>query len=417
MKRISIIAATVSGNRGAEAMLETAVGRLRDEHPDTQFAVFSYYPERDGELVTDPLVSVYSSTPAYLVLVLFPWSLVLGVLRLIGVRITRMGPESVRALAGSDALVDLAGVSFIDGREKYLPFNILNILPAILMGVPVAKLSQALGPFKGRWVRLAARILWRCTMVVPRGEVTEQNLVDIAFPKDRIFPAPDIAFLFEPRDALSDEGSIEADEILVRISRVKDEGGTVIGVCPSAVLAAKASAKGEDYAGFLSEMVGDIVRRGHTVLLFPNATRAGSAELRNNDLPVIEQIASRLEGSVADSVIAVGGDMNAAALRRLVSVCTCVVVSGFHAMVGALATSVPVLVMGWSHKYLEVMRQFGQERYVFDYSSGDSEAVLARLDELIARRDEASLEVSDALGDVQSRCREQFLELDRRILW
>jgi colanic acid/amylovoran biosynthesis protein len=47
-------------------------------------------------------------------------------------------------------LIDLAGVSFIDGREKFLPFNILTILPAMLLGVPVVKFAQAMGPSRIR---------------------------------------------------------------------------------------------------------------------------------------------------------------------------------------------------------------------------------------------------------------------------
>ncbi len=54
----------------------------------------------------------------------------------------------------------------------------------------------------------------------------------------------------------------------------------------------------------------------------------------------------------------------AAELRRLVRVCDVVGVSRFHAMVGALAESVPVAVMGWSHKYAEVMDSFGLARVV-----------------------------------------------------
>ncbi len=415
MKRVSIIAATVSGNRGAEAMLETTIGRIRDTHADAEFAVFSYYPERDAELVSDPRVSVYSSTPAYLVLVLFPWSLLLGMLRRVGIPITRLGPRSVRALAGSDVLVDLAGVSFIDGREKFLPFNVLTILPAILMGVPVAKLSQALGPFSGRWTRMAARILWRCALVVPRGEVTEQNLADIGFPDSLTFPAPDIAFLFEARDSLSHEGAREARHILTRIESVRSQGSTVVGLCPSAVLAAKAAARGEDYVGFLAHVVSDLTGQGHTVVLFPNATRAGSAKLRNNDLPVIAQIAERAGNGEAARVIAVAGDMDAASLRMVVSACSCVMVSRFHAMVGALAASVPVLVLGWSHKYLEVMSRFGQERYVFDYSSGDRAAIIARLDELIDHRAGVSAEIGEALNAVRTDCLAQFHELDQRV--
>ena len=63
----SIIAATCYGNRGAEAMLETVIGRLREREPALRFEVFSYDPADDRRLVDDPQVRIHSSTPFALV--------------------------------------------------------------------------------------------------------------------------------------------------------------------------------------------------------------------------------------------------------------------------------------------------------------------------------------------------------------
>lgn len=414
MKRFSVIAATVWGNRGAEAMLETAIGRLRDRVPDAEFAVFSYYQDRDVQLVTDPAVRVYSASPMSLVLVLFPWSVFLGLLRVLHLPY-RWGPESVRALAGSDALVDLAGVSFIDGREKFLPYNVLTILPAMLLGVPVFKLAQALGPFKNPVNRFASRILWRCAMIAPRGSVTVENLQAIGFPEDRMLPSPDVAFLFESRDSLSDEGRPEVAAISTNIGRFAARGFETVGVCPSAVIAGKAVSEGWDYPGFVAEIVRGILDTGRAVVLFPNATRASSNMLRNNDLPVIAQIMERLDDAEALPLLAVSGDVNAAGLREIVSLCSCVAVSRFHAMVAALSASVPVAVLGWSHKYLEVMRQFGQERYVFDAGEHEAAPFLERLTELCERRSEAAEEIRRAFPSVAEGSARQFDELIRRL--
>ncbi len=68
-----------------------------------------------------------------------------------------------RALAESDVLLDIGGITFSDGREKYLPFNILSIWPAMLLGVPVVKLAQAVGPFKNPLNRFLRKdFLFRC---------------------------------------------------------------------------------------------------------------------------------------------------------------------------------------------------------------------------------------------------------------
>src|SRR5690606_7864356 len=168
----SIIAATLSGNRGAEAMLETVIGRLRSDRDGLEFHVFTYYPDDDRRLlVDDPAIHLHSSTPMALVLRLFPLALLFGLLKaLFGERVLRHAPADIRGLAQSAALVDLAGVAFIDGREKFLPFNVLTLLPAWLLGTPIVKMPQATGPYRNGLNRaLAAWVLPMCRMLWARG--------------------------------------------------------------------------------------------------------------------------------------------------------------------------------------------------------------------------------------------------------
>ncbi|MDY0340241.1 MAG: Coenzyme F420 hydrogenase/dehydrogenase, beta subunit C-terminal domain [Coriobacteriia bacterium] len=387
---IAIIAATVWGNRGAEAMLEATIGRLRDRWPDARFIVYSYYPERDRELIDDPAVTVRSATPLSLVAVHFPFSSILGLLRLVGLArpASCIAPAAVRDLARADALVDLAGVSFIDGREKFLPFNVLSILPAMLLGVPVFKLSQAVGPFRSLPNKAASRLLYCCKLVVPRGDVTLGHLQDVDFPAARTLPAPDTAFAFEPRDTLSREGEEAAASLAAALDALRQHDVTVVGLCPSSVIAGHAIAEGWDYPGMLAKAAEAMIADGYAVVMFPNATRASSGDrLRNNDLPIIRQVMERLGDRVHDGrVLGVNGDMSAGAIRSIVERCDCAAVSRFHAMVGALSVDVPVLVLGWSHKYLEVMAQFGLEEWAFDYSDHDPDALIGRLRALVDQR-------------------------------
>ena len=413
--RFSLIAGTVYGNRGAEAMLETSIGRIRDRFPDARFTVFSYYPEKDRSLIRDRAVSVRSSTPVSLAFGLFPMSVLAApFVRMLG-RAPRFFPHSIRELAESVALVDLAGVSFIDGREKFLPFNVLTILPAMLLDTPVFKLSQALGPFAHSLNRFAARLLRRCALVVARGDVTLSHLQAIAFPLDRLLAAPDVAFLFDPRDSLSSEGAEQAEELARRAQGQRERERSLIGLCPSAVLAGKAEKEGWDYIGFMADLASGLIADGHAVLLFPNATRVASEKLRNNDLPVIRAITERLGAMGADDVLAVTSDMSAASLRVVVEACSCVAVSRFHAMVGALSIGVPVVVVGWSHKYLEVMRQFDLEEFVFDYSAHDADALRAVVNRLLAERDGQVAHIVERLPAVLADSRAQFDEMFDRL--
>ncbi len=411
MSSVAIIAATFHGNRGAEAMLSTTIGVLADRcGPQTRFEVFSYYPEADRELVSDPRVRIFSSTPAYLVLVLAPGALLhrlLGGLRLH--RLQGLLPASVRALARSRALLCLAGVSFIDGRAKFLPFNIATIWPAMVLQVPVVKMSQAMGPFRS-WPNrpLAHWFLGRCHRLHTRGAVTQRHVADLLGPRGRYGRSDDVAFLFEARFCLSTPAP-GLDGRLADLQALRDRGGSIIGVCPSAVIARRAAADGHDYPRWLAGLIAELVGLGHGVALFPNATRGGGeTRLHNNDLPLLRETLTHLEPAVAASVVGFEDGWNAAQIHRILGACDVHAVSRFHAMVGALVVGVPVLVMGWSHKYLEVMERFGQADMVFDGADLDRPRTVALIQQLLAERAVRRNAIVAALPDVQALASLQF---------
>jgi len=69
---------------------------------------------------------------------------------------------------------------------------------------------------------------------------------------------------------------------------------------------------------------------------------------------------------------------------------------------------VPVLVLGWSHKYLEVMERFQQSEMVFDGSDLDLPRTLVQIDRLIAERQDRHARIVSALPAVQALARIQF---------
>ena len=46
------------------------------------------------------------------------------------------------------------------------------------------------------------------------------------------------------------------------------------------------------------------------------------------------------------------------------------VASRYHAIIHAYKRGIPCIVIGWAEKYKELLRMFGQEKYVFDVRSG-----------------------------------------------
>lgn len=416
-KAFSIIAATCYGNRGAQAMLETVIGRLSDASPGLRFHVFTYYPGDDRRIVDDPRVSLHSSTPLALVAWLLPWALLFGVLRRVfGHRILALAPAAIRALGNSTALVDLAGVAFIDGREKFLPFNTLTLLPAWLLGTRVVKMPQAMGPFDRPVNRLFARlVLPMCRMVWARGGRTFEHLAQSGFSGVRFVQADDIAFNFHEAWSLTHEGDAPLRKLFEQLDVLrngKDVRG-VVGICPSAVVAVKSRQEGGQYESVLGELVRDLSAKGFIVVLFPNATRdvAGDAE-RNNDLPLIRRILDDcLRANIQQAPLILDFDVNAAGIKCLIAQMDIVLVSRFHAMVGALSLGVPAAVLGWSHKYAEVMARFGMDANVMDYQQLSPNELRAAVERVFEQRAAMHSRIMEQLPAVKASAERPILAL------
>ena len=413
MTEVALVGATFYGNRGAEAMLTTTIALLRRRRPDMRFNVFSYYPVKDRASISDGHVRVFSATPAQLVLALLPLALLYVLLGIPGLRgLRRSLPESIQALARSKALICLAGVSFIDGREKFLPFNVATILPAMLVGVPVVKFAQAVGPFDKGANRLAARLfLTRCARVFTRGAVTHSHLAD-RFDGSFFERANDVAFSFRPEYSLT-RGAEGVDAIVQRAEASRAGGAAVVGICPSVVVAKRRAAHGRDYADEVAALVTSLHGAGRAVVVFPNATRGDDPDkTHNNDLPLLADVRARLPDDVRSAVTVVDASVNAADVHRIIAACDVVVTSRFHAMVGALVCAKPVLVLGWSHKYREVMALFGLEDHVFDDSIAEVAALVHRVDDLIEHGADLSAGIARRLGAVQALASRQVDYVD-----
>lgn len=411
MKEVALIGATFYGNRGAEAMLSTSIGVIRESHPDTIFNVFTYYPDKDRQLVLDPRIVIYSSTPIYLVMVLLPAAILYRLFDILGLKVLQsMLPSSVQALARSRLLICLAGVSFVDGRTKFIPFNIATILPAMVLSVPVVKFSQAIGPFHGLLNRFAAKFLLpRCRQVFTRGAITQSYLESLCPDKHFYQRADDVVFLFRLEHCLSLGVTAGLNEALSKLNKLKLEGHIVIGVCPSVVVAKRVEADGLDYAERMRELIESLVKMGYAIALFPNATRGNDMnKTHNNDLALVEEIKARLGSSSLANVISFGGSLNAAQIHHIINACNVLAVSRFHAMVGALACGKPVIVIGWSHKYLEVMECFGQSDMVLDYKQGNVAPVLEKIAQLVLQANKRTTRIVSSLPKVKALSSIQF---------
>lgn len=381
-KTIAIIGGTIWGNRGAESMLVTTIGKIRERLADAKFVMFSYYPDKDRELITDKSIQILGCQPFSLVTSHFLGALCAAFLKMIGLKIPDWRFFRVaKALDDSDMLLDIGGITFSDGREKYLPFNILTILPGMLLGTPVYKLAQAMGPFDHRLNHFVSkRILKKCAYIFARGEKTAEFLQDLGLGEEKVTTVTDIAFLYKPLYSLSVENEPEAFGILQSIAAHKKDGKKIV-VCSPSVLVDKQSAKyGKDYSGMFLDLYKSLDADKYTLVFIPNASRQGSQGLHNNDLVVIEKIRERIKESDSSyeeehPIFYVDFDINTEWVRNIIQVGDVLITSRFHAMISGLALKVPTIVVGWGHKYREIMDYFDMGDFSVSFQEFEDELI------------------------------------------
>ena len=374
---IAIIGGTIWGNRGAEAMLVSTIGRIRQDFPDAEFNVFSYYPDQDRNLISDPNIHIHNATPLSLVFNHFLGALIRRLFNFLRIKARALRCLTIaNTLEASDLLLDIGGITFSDGREKFLPFNILTIWPAMILGTPVVKLAQAVGPFEHTINRALARyFLVRCKHVFVRGESSACHITRLNLPPNKTSPAVDIAFLYQPAFSLSCENTSRVSTVHERIRQEKDNGKKIVIISPSILIDRKLAKDGIDYAGMLLSTVSQLDTNRCFFVIMPNATREGSLKHHNNDILIIDRIQQRFDNSLDPSLqkaaVFINFDINTSAIRSLIDQADLLITSRYHAMISGLALAIPTIVIGWGHKYQETMMAFGQSQYVLNTSQAE----------------------------------------------
>lgn len=386
MERFVITGGALSGNKGAAGMIIALMQNLSIRYPGARFTLMSYYPKSDKRLNYYPDLEIISATPLVLML-LFPITVVAFLLRMfhLPLGVLKQIP-ALRAIDECDLYLEAAGVSFVDGREKFLPFNVLWLFLPLALGKPIVKVSQAIGPFKNPINRVLAKVfLPRVSLICARGRQTEAFLVGLGIRNYKVFP--DAAFNlslavvrkgFRERYALSKKGK------------------SLVGISPSQVVYGKCLRKGINYTDVMARFAEYLISEGYDVMLIPHSAREGSVKTRNNDLPVMEKIYNRMTSK--DAVRVVREELTPSELRILIGQLDLFVASRFHAMISALCMKAPTLVFGWSHKYAEVLDDFKLSGTAMDYSNLSFEIVRDRF--LTLEKEKELIE----------RCMEQHLQ-------
>jgi len=402
--RYAIVGTTLTGNMGGSTMLCAALDELQRLSPGCDFELLSIYPRQDRKSNRIPNLRIVSTPPLLLVGVWFPLALFVWPLARFRVGRTVLSLIPIyRSLIEASVVVDLAGIAFVDGRGvAILLYNLACTVPAILFGKKIAKLSQALGPFRrpiNAWC--AGRVLSRCAVVVGRGERTGKYLHELGLNAFHVLP--DTSFALQVSSRVHDEA-----RNLLAAQGV--QGRQLLLVSPSQVVAQYCAHAGVDYYGVMAAFVEEALVQELAVALLPHSTARGAS--RNNDIDVCQRLGARVS---TPGLIYFGDDYGPRTLRALIGSADLFVGSRFHGMVSALAGGVPLIVIAWSHKYREVLDMFGLTEWAIDWKDLALDTLLKRFEKLVADAPGVRRQIQAKLPVVVAQARKNF-ELARGLV-
>jgi polysaccharide pyruvyl transferase WcaK-like protein len=394
--RFAVTGVTVSGNMGGAAMLAAAVDEMSRRFPGASFSLLSISPARDRQRNRDRRVVVVDARPIPLLLLYLPLAVLAWPAR--GLAMVRRSLAAIpyfRSLLDADAVIDLSGIAFVDDRGlPLLAYNVACCLPALVMGRPVVKLAQALGPFRTQPNRLLARlVLSRCRVVIARGEESLGHLEDLGIEGAECLP--DTSFAMSLTDT-----HVEAAR---RLLPARAEGKRLLVASPSEVVRRLCRKKGIDFEEEFCAFAHLRLEEGWELVLIPHSFGTGSS--KNNDLDLCRRILNRLPGSHGHMIEPVE---DARILRAAIGLADAFVGCRFHSVVAALSMGVPALVVGWSHKYREMTEMLQPGAWSLDASEVSAQSLDNAFRRLEAQLEAQRGEIARRLPQVRERARRNF---------
>ena len=356
--RFVITGVTLTGNMGGSAMLHATLQQLRCRFPGAKFELLSIYPKADRQCNRESDLDIVPATP----LKLLTWYMPLTLLGAVGSGIRSLLSRRsafFQSLESADAVIDLSGIALVDGRGfPLLWYNLSCALPGIIWGKPVFKLSQALGPFKTRTNQLLAKpLLEHCAVVVARGEQSREFLFELGIRKTRALP--DVSFAL----TIHEDIQLQAAQVFRELDG-SDRPWVIVS--PSQVVANLCSSCGINFLEQFRQFVEGLLKdETHNVLVLPHSL--GTGRSKNNDIDLCRELYRSLKSKphvflhipAADPVL----------LRAMIGQAAFFIGCRFHAVVAALITGVPCLILGWSHKYREMAAAFDADIPSVDFSA------------------------------------------------
>jgi polysaccharide pyruvyl transferase WcaK-like protein len=380
---IAITGASYSGNKGAAAMLQSSIEQLYEKYGEKlRVNLMSVWPEAEKKLVPWAFVKVVSAKAWKVVFIAFPFSVLFWLFRWCKpIKKLLLLNAILKTYNETDLVIDEAGVSFVDSRGFVMnTYAFISMAIPLLLGIPVVKYSQALGSFKRLPNRIQAKIILpKMKLICARGELTRLYLEGIGITQ-KVKLCADGAFTMEDNPNIT--------ELVEKVCQNDNffNSKKIVGISPSSVVNKKCIKKHINYSKIMANFISELLKKGYQILIIANSARENSTKTRNNDLLICEEIYQRCPDKT--NIRWYHKEMSPEEIREYIGKCRFIVASRFHAMIFALTKKVPVLLVGWSHKYQEVLDFFNLGKYATDFSKLSIQSLIEGFNKLVYSEDD-----------------------------
>jgi len=273
-----------------------------------------------------------------------------------------------------NGVIDVSGFAIgdtwgIEGSRYYQYHN--SIFESF--GKPVVFLPQAWGPFTNQSIRqLSAAAINLSDCAYARDKRSYQYISELeGVNRQKIRLAPDIAYQFKGAS-------------IATAMRVLKENGLIsteknmVGIMPNMQVYVRTEGKGPEnkYVKLLIDLAKYFLnKQNFSIVLIPHQVQP----VENPEMPDDRFLCDLIKVSLDNvpDVVTLRDYYSAEKLKAIIGKMDLIIGSRYHGIIAALSQMIPTLVLGWSHKYFELLCDVGIEQYIADYKNLNKDDLLA----------------------------------------
>ena len=394
MTKILFTNTNCSWNKGSAAQVISTCETLRTLIPNLEITLMSHIPELDSKLCGIHNIKVVSAMWLWLphvrvwrfiyYRIFHPlFNILWAILFKIGLNPRSIKNPIIQEYVSADAIVDLSGDSFSDGKGGFS----IGIDSTILFGVslkkPIVIYSQSIGPFKWAVTALARYCLNEASLVIVREEITKNYLEEMGV-KSPIYLTADCAFVLEP-------APYDHIENILSKENIDTTKKPLIGISANAML----DDEENNYANSMAQIIDYVIeKRNAQVVFVPHVVGING---RGDDRVMGEKIYKLTKNK--ENINLIKGDYSPEELKGIIGLCDMFIGGRMHANIAAISSCIPTLATAWSHKYYGIMRTVGQEKYVCDFKTMNFEELKSKIDDLWDNKEKIREELNVKVED------------------